>query len=389
MKKVINSSRIGLLLTPRVGDLDKNNIAGTERIFLNDLEFLRSKGYNVLAFSRFDFVKLGIKKIFFPRSILVVANYLKQSNNTLSQYLSNLCYLLADLIYTFIFIIKTLKCDVVIGYTTPNLAIFRPKSSILIMGFLELFLLSRIFKSKYNKCRILYVSSSMKKQYEAQYSLLKGGNGTVLYNAVDLSFFKPKNIIIKENGKIKLLFTSAWVYQKGLTVILDALIRLPENIRNRFQLTISSNARLWFQEFPNNNYILQVRRKIPKLGNIVKELGGVRYEKMPNVYNGHDYLVFPSIWEEPFGLVLLEALACGLPVITFVVGGVSEIVSKSNSLFPHKKTAESLGALLVRIYNNKVFVKKRNNSLLTSKNRMMISGHRFSKLLVEIGKLVR
>jgi glycosyltransferase involved in cell wall biosynthesis len=39
----------------------------------------------------------------------------------------------------------------------------------------------------------------------------------------------------------------------------------------------------------------------------------------------------PSIWQEPFGMVVLEAMACGTPVVGFNQGGVSEIVKVGQS----------------------------------------------------------
>src|SRR3954466_15965721 len=38
-------------------------------------------------------------------------------------------------------------------------------------------------------------------------------------------------------------------------------------------------------------------------------------------------LLFPIQWEEPFGLVMIEAMACGTPVLAFAGGAVDEIVS--------------------------------------------------------------
>jgi glycosyltransferase involved in cell wall biosynthesis len=46
---------------------------------------------------------------------------------------------------------------------------------------------------------------------------------------------------------------------------------------------------------------------------------------MPRFWNSLDVAVVPSLYE-PFGLVALEALACGVPVIASAVGGLKEIV---------------------------------------------------------------
>ena len=47
---------------------------------------------------------------------------------------------------------------------------------------------------------------------------------------------------------------------------------------------------------------------------------------MPGLYAAHDALIFPSIWEEPFALTLLEAMACGLPVVGTTTGGSGELL---------------------------------------------------------------
>jgi len=54
--------------------------------------------------------------------------------------------------------------------------------------------------------------------------------------------------------------------------------------------------------------------------------GRVDRERLPAVYAGHDILVFPSVWDEPFGITILEAMSCGLAVVATGTGGSGEIV---------------------------------------------------------------
>lgn len=69
----------------------------------------------------------------------------------------------------------------------------------------------------------------------------------------------------------------------------------------------------------------------PYLGKNTKYLGVVPYEKTYQYYKKAKVFLMPISWEEPFGLVMTEAMACGTPVIAFKRGSVPEIIK-------HKKT---------------------------------------------------
>ena len=46
---------------------------------------------------------------------------------------------------------------------------------------------------------------------------------------------------------------------------------------------------------------------------------------MPDLYSQCDIVVIPSLWPEPFGMVTLEAMAAGLPVVASRIGGLADI----------------------------------------------------------------
>jgi glycosyltransferase involved in cell wall biosynthesis len=57
-------------------------------------------------------------------------------------------------------------------------------------------------------------------------------------------------------------------------------------------------------------------------------------------------LLFPIDWPEPFGLVLIEAMACGTPVIAWRCGSVSEIIENGKTGFIVDTEDEAVGAVL-------------------------------------------
>jgi len=56
------------------------------------------------------------------------------------------------------------------------------------------------------------------------------------------------------------------------------------------------------------------------------QLGTLDREELPDQYRAADVMVFPSTWAEPFGLVPIEAMACGVPVVATGVGGSREFL---------------------------------------------------------------
>jgi len=85
----------------------------------------------------------------------------------------------------------------------------------------------------------------------------------------------------------------------------------------------------------------------------VRFTGPLPRDEMPAVYREHDILVFPSIWAEPFSIVVLEAMASGLVVVGTVTGGSGEILRHGVTalVFPPEDAAacaHHIGALVDR-----------------------------------------
>jgi glycosyltransferase involved in cell wall biosynthesis len=95
--------------------------------------------------------------------------------------------------------------------------------------------------------------------------------------------------------------------------------------------------------------------------------GFLSHKHLASVYQEHDIFLFTSIWDEPFGITLLEAMSSGLAVIGTATGGSSEILhSEINGLVFPKEDAKACADQILRLMNDQaLFEKIRQNGKRT------------------------
>jgi len=145
----------------------------------------------------------------------------------------------------------------------------------------------------------------------------------IIPNGVDDTVFTPskKKEKIKEkfeiDGKV-VLYVSRMSYRKGPHVLLNAFSQIEEAAL----VMVGSGEMLPF---------LRAQAKFLRIEDRVKFVGYVKNEVLPEIFRMADVFVLPSITAEAFGIVILEAMASGLPVVATDVGGIPEIVMESES----------------------------------------------------------
>jgi glycosyltransferase involved in cell wall biosynthesis len=80
-------------------------------------------------------------------------------------------------------------------------------------------------------------------------------------------------------------------------------------------------------------------------GDLIRFIGEVRDEQKQAFLANASALLFPIEWPEPFGLVMIEAMACGTPVIAFRRGSVPEVVEDGTTGFVVNDEAAAAGTL--------------------------------------------
>ncbi|CAB4959730.1 unannotated protein [freshwater metagenome] len=102
--------------------------------------------------------------------------------------------------------------------------------------------------------------------------------------------------------------------RKGVDVVVDALALLPVETR----LTVVGGGD------PSVAAALRARADAAGVGGRLELRAAVDRTALPALFAEHDALVFPVRWSEPFGLVPLEAMSHGRPVVSTAVGGQAE-----------------------------------------------------------------
>jgi glycosyltransferase involved in cell wall biosynthesis len=78
---------------------------------------------------------------------------------------------------------------------------------------------------------------------------------------------------------------------------------------------------------------------------LIEYLGEIGEAEKPAFLGGAAALLFPIDWPEPFGLVMIEAMACGVPVVAFDTGSVSEVVDHGVTGYVVANEDEAVSAL--------------------------------------------
>src|SRR6185436_14529083 len=88
------------------------------------------------------------------------------------------------------------------------------------------------------------------------------------------------------------------------------------------------------------------RHVLPLLDNHTAEwIGEIGEEQKPAFLGNALALLFPIDWPEPFGLVMIEAMACGTPTIAYPHGAVPEVIDHGTSGFIVEDEAEAVAAV--------------------------------------------
>lgn len=180
----------------------------------------------------------------------------------------------------------------------------------------------KIFKHYKSDLNLVFISKSERRNAPVRFK-----NNWVVYNGIDVSQFKfnphPKEHFI-------------WIAR-----ICDA-----KGTKEAIKIAKKAKVKLLLagQLQPHHQEYFEKEIK-PELNSQIKYVGEMPQNKLSSFYGSAKACLYPINWEEPFGLVMTESMACGTPVITFDRGSAKEVVEDGKTGFIVKNIREAVEAI--------------------------------------------
>lgn len=359
--------KVATLFKSEVRNIDVNCTAGTERMWLKDILFLKKKYKNMKVYAASDInfpprLKASFVKIPYPYFILDFfdKNYIMNKNTfvkKISLFLYDFFLKVAEFHYALYFILRERHTDIFYVYQCPLVAAMFPKKTVITWhNFAPKLIYPKWLVGRYRKAKQIYCSQFLKKKFSEYAPELVAPDAEVIPNSVDVSLFRPYSKLKSSNGPLNLGFFSNWNQDKGFYYVLDMIEKINRRYQNQVRFYIAGSIDLWsladWAIKKERKRAEEKRAELDKFNNIVW-LGKVNYKKLPRIYNLVDYTLFPSLWDEPFGNVVIESMSCGTPVLGFKGGALKEMTDGFKYGYFFKKGTSGLDRKITHLVDKK------------------------------------
>ena len=169
---------------------------------------------------------------------------------------------------------------------------------------------------------------------------------TIIPNGVDLEHFSADVAPIDRfcDGKVNIVFVSRLEKRKGLIYLLKAYQKVKREFPNCRLIVVGPGTRL------RNKY----EKWVAETGTRdVVFIGYISYDELPRYYRTADIFCAPAISGESFGIILLEAMAMGKPIVASNIEGYASVVTDgAEGLLVPPKDEKALSQALISLMND-------------------------------------
>ena len=151
--------------------------------------------------------------------------------------------------------------------------------------------------------------------------------------------FSETDFVIVYSGRIN--------KDKGVSELIDAMLQLEKFPTIKLMILGSS----FFNDSTGEDvFINNLKNKAEAIKDRIVFTGFIPYRQVPAYLHIADIAVLPSMWEEPFGLTIVEAMAAGLPLITTRSGGIPEICEGVATIVDKENVVNNLASAILDLY---------------------------------------
>ena len=195
------------------------------------------------------------------------------------------------------------------------------------------------------KLDALVVCSTYLGQRSSSKSSALAAKTELIFNGVNTEIFYPSEHL-RERKTI--FFVGQFLPQKGVLQLVEAFARVLQ-VHGDAKLVIGGSANFGIDK--ETPYIRQVRERAEQIrrksGAEIQFLGSVHHDKeLPAWFQRATVFTSPSLFQEPFGLVNAEAMACSTPVVGTNRGGVPEVLGEAGVVIDPENIPEYAAALI-------------------------------------------
>lgn len=167
-----------------------------------------------------------------------------------------------------------------------------------------------------------------------------GKDSVVVHNTYGKEFFYKEK---QKNKKLSIISVGRLTYDKGFDILIEALSIIKNQLPQDWELLIAGEG-----DYRN---VLQQQINEAKLEKHISLIGWRTKPEIAALIQQSDIFVLPSRYES-FGVVYIEALACGAPIIATDCGVPKELVTNENGLFIPSENITALATAILQISEN-------------------------------------
>ncbi len=176
-----------------------------------------------------------------------------------------------------------------------------------------------------------------------------------VYNGIDLMAFSAKHHQISRNRlglndcDFVMIYSGRINPEKGIKELTEAMNKLTDYPHIKL-LVIGSS--FFGNATEDDDFTAELRKCTARIQDRIFFTGYIPYHEVPSYLRLADLAIVPSMWEEAFGLTVLEAMAAGLPLITTRSGGIPEICEDVACIVERENIVNNLTEAIISLYDH-------------------------------------